>query len=129
MLVKQQGGQAIQEFGAIRIGHGVNAVHDPELMEYLTKHRIGIESCPTSDLHTSTVGSYAEHPFRTFMDAGVLICLNTDDPSAIDIEHEHRIAKSQLGLTDAMLAQVQPNGVEMAFLSDPKHKAQSTVCY
>lgn len=111
--------QAIQELGATRIGHGVNAIHDPKLMEYLAKHRIGIESCPTSNLHTSTVSSYAEHPFRTFMDAGVLISLNTDDPgvSAIDIKHEYRIAKSELGLSDAELAQVQRNGVEMAFFS------------
>ncbi|ABM22891.1 MULTISPECIES: adenosine deaminase [Shewanella] len=117
--------QAIQELGATRIGHGVNAIHDPRLMEYLAKHRIGIESCPTSNLHTSTVVSYAEHPFRTFMDAGVLISLNTDDPgvSAIDIKHEYRIAKSELKLTDAELAQVQRNGVEMAFLSDSERKA------
>lgn len=117
--------QAIQELGATRIGHGVNAIHDPKLMEYLAKHSIGIESCPTSNLHTSTVSSYAEHPFRTFMDAGVLISLNTDDPgvSAIDIKHEYRIAKSELKLTDAELAQVQRNGVEMAFLSDSERKA------
>ncbi|MFB2800819.1 adenosine deaminase [Shewanella seohaensis] len=117
--------QAIQELGATRIGHGVNAIHDPKLMEYLAKHRIGIESCPTSNLHTSTVSSYAEHPFRTFMDAGVLISLNTDDPgvSAIDIKHEYRIAKSELGLSDAELAQVQRNGVEMAFLSESERKA------
>lgn len=117
--------QAIQELGATRIGHGVNAIHDPRLMEYLAKHRIGIESCPTSNLHTSTVVSYAEHPFRTFMDAGVLISLNTDDPgvSAIDIKHEYRIAKSELKLTDAELARVQRNGVEMAFLSDSERKA------
>lgn len=116
--------QAIQELGATRIGHGVNAIHDPKLMEYLAKHRIGIESCPTSNLHTSTVTSYAEHPFRTFMDTGVLISLNTDDPgvSAIDIKHEYRIAKSELKLTDAELAQVQRNGVEMAFLSDSERK-------
>lgn len=117
--------QAIQELGATRIGHGVNAIHDPKLMEYLAKHRIGIESCPTSNLHTSTVSSYSEHPFRTFMDAGVLISLNTDDPgvSAIDIKHEYRIAKSELGLSDAELAQVQRNGVEMAFLSESERKA------
>ncbi len=117
--------QAIQELGATRIGHGVNAIHDPKLMEYLAKHRIGIESCPTSNLHTSTVSSYAEHPFRTFMDAGVLISLNTDDPgvSAIDIKHEYRIAKSELGLSDIELTQVQRNGVEMAFLSESERKA------
>ncbi|WP_076542038.1 adenosine deaminase [Shewanella sp. UCD-KL21] len=117
--------QAIQELGATRIGHGVNAIHDPKLMEYLVKHSIGIESCPTSNLHTSTVANYDAHPFTQFLDAGVLIGLNTDDPgvSAIDIKHEYRIAKSALGLSDAQLTQVQCNGVEMAFLSDSERKA------
>ncbi|MFS1425549.1 adenosine deaminase [Shewanella sp. 10N.286.48.B5] len=117
--------QAIQELGATRIGHGVNAIHDPKLMEYLVKHSIGIESCPTSNLHTSTVADYDAHPFTQFLDAGVLIGLNTDDPgvSAIDIKHEYRIAKSALGLSDAQLTQVQRNGVEMAFLSGSERKA------
>ncbi|WP_153915065.1 adenosine deaminase [Shewanella sp. TC10] len=117
--------QAIQELGATRIGHGVNAIHDPKMMEYLVKHSIGIESCPTSNLHTSTVADYASHPFNQFLDAGVLIGLNTDDPgvSNIDIQHEYRIAKSELKLSDDQISQVQRNGVEMAFLSDSERKA------
>lgn len=116
---------AIRELGATRIGHGVNAIRDPELMEYLAKYNIGIESCPTSNVQTSTVTSYAEQPLRTFLQAGVPVSLNTDDPgvSNIDIQHEYRIARTELGLTDAELAQVQRNGVEMAFLSDSERKA------
>ncbi|MCL1067279.1 adenosine deaminase [Shewanella olleyana] len=117
--------QAIQELGATRIGHGVNAIHDPKMLDYLVKHSIGIESCPTSNLHTSTVADYASHPFNQFLDAGVLIGLNTDDPgvSNIDIQHEYRIAKSELKLSDDQISQVQRNGVEMAFLSDSERKA------
>lgn len=116
--------QAIKELGATRIGHGVNAIHDPKLMEYLVEHKIGIESCPTSNLHTSTVSSYQEHPLRTFMEAGVLVGLNTDDPgvSAIDIKHEYRVVKQEMGFTDAELAKLQRNGVEMAFLSDSERR-------
>ncbi|WP_345882164.1 adenosine deaminase [Shewanella algae] len=116
--------QAIKELGATRIGHGVNAIHDPKLMEYLVEHKIGIESCPTSNLHTSTVSSYQEHPLRTFMEAGVLVGLNTDDPgvSAIDIKHEYRVVKQEMGFTDAELTKLQRNGVEMAFLSDSERR-------
>ncbi|WOT05283.1 adenosine deaminase [Shewanella youngdeokensis] len=117
--------QAIQSLGASRIGHGVNSIRDPKLMEYLAKHGIGIESCPTSNLHTSTVASYQEHPLRIFMEAGVPIGLNTDDPgvSAIDIAHEYRAVKAHMGFSDAELAQLQRNGVEMAFISDSERKA------
>jgi len=117
--------QAINVLGATRIGHGVNAIHDPKLMEYLAKHRIGIESCPTSNLHTSTIKDYGVHPLGQFIDAGVLIGLNTDDPgvSAIDIVHEYRVVKSEMGLSNDALAQLQRNGVEMAFLSASERKA------
>jgi len=54
--------QAIRELGAERIGHGVKAAQDPELMDFLAKHQIGIESCLTSNIQTSTVGSFEHHP-------------------------------------------------------------------
>lgn len=117
--------QAINELGAVRIGHGVKAVEDAKLMDYLAKQRIGIESCPTSNLHTSTVASYEVHPLKQFIDAGLLVGLNTDDPgvSNIDIAHEYRIAQQQLQLSSAQLQQLQRNGIEMAFLSDSERKA------
>ena len=51
------------------------------LMAYLAEHRIGIESRLTSNLQTTTVASLADHPIRQFLAAGVLACLNTDDPA------------------------------------------------
>ncbi|WP_417762494.1 adenosine deaminase [Shewanella sp.] len=117
--------QAINELGAVRIGHGVKAVEDAKLMGYLAKQRIGIESCPTSNLHTSTVASYDVHPLKQFIEAGLLVGLNTDDPgvSNIDIAHEYRIAQQELQLTAAQLQQLQRNGIEMAFLSDSERQA------
>ncbi len=58
--------QAIEELGAERIGHGVKAVQDLKLLDYLAKHQIGIESCLTSNIQTNTVPSLAEHPLKTF---------------------------------------------------------------
>lgn len=117
--------QAIESLGATRIGHGVNAIEDAKLMDYLAKNKIGIESCPTSNLHTSTVANYQVHPLRKFMGSGVLIGLNTDDPgvSAIDIKHEYQAVHKEMGFSAAELAQLQRNGVEMAFLSDSERKA------
>lgn len=68
--------QAIQQLGAERIGHGVKAVEDPKLMDYLAENRIGIESCLTSNIQTSTVPSLSEHPIKAFLNHGILACLN-----------------------------------------------------
>jgi adenosine deaminase len=50
-------------------------------MDYLAEHRIGIESCLTSNVQTSTVASLAQHPLKQFLEHGVLASLNTDDPA------------------------------------------------
>ncbi|MEH0016323.1 adenosine deaminase, partial [Citrobacter portucalensis] len=117
--------QAIKELGAERIGHGVKAVEDRALMDYLAEHRIGIESCLTSNIQTSTVASLANHPLKTFLEHGVIASLNTDDPAVqgVDIIHEYTIAAPAAGLTREQIRQAQINGLEMAFLSNEEKRA------
>ncbi|MGF1762467.1 adenosine deaminase [Aliivibrio kagoshimensis] len=117
--------QAIQELGASRIGHGVKALQDPKLMDYLAKHKIGIESCLTSNIQTSTVASFAEHPIKAFLDHGILACLNTDDPAVegIELPHEYEIAASKVGLSQGEIKQAQINGLELAYLSEQEKQA------
>lgn len=110
---------AIRDLGAERIGHGFRAIEDPLLVDYLAAQGIGLEVCPTSNLHTSTVKDYASHPVRRLAGLGVKFCLNTDDPgiSAIDISHEYDVAAPAVGLTPTQVHQSQRDGLEMAFLS------------
>ena len=111
---------AIKLLGASRIGHGVAAMHDPKLMEYMAKYQIGIESCPTSNYQTATVADTAHHPMKLFLQHGIEVTLSTDDPgvSAINLAHEYDVAKNVIGLNQEQLAQLQRNAVSQAFLSD-----------
>ena len=81
---------------------------------------IGLEACPTSNLHTSTVKNYQSHPIKPLADRGVKFCLNTDDPgiSNINMAHEYEIAATAVGLSGAQIRQSQLEGLEMAFLSE-----------
>ncbi|KNC94046.1 adenosine deaminase [Trabulsiella odontotermitis] len=117
--------QAIRELGAERIGHGVKAVEDPALMDFLAEQRIGIESCLTSNIQTSTVPSLARHPLKTFLEHGILASLNTDDPAVqgIDIIHEYEVAAPAAGLSQGQIRQAQINGLESAFLSAQEKQA------
>ena len=110
---------AIRDLGASRIGHGFRAIEDSALVDYLAKHGVGLEICPTSNLHTSTVENYASHPIKALADRGVKFCLNTDDPgiSAIDIKHEYEVAAPATGLSQEQIHQSQRDGLDMAFLS------------
>lgn len=111
---------AIHLLGASRIGHGVAATQDPKLLAYLAEHNIAIESCPTSNYQTATISDIRKHPLKTFLDAGITVCLNTDDPaiSNITLAHEYDVVANILGLTDAEITRIQNNGVAAAFLSE-----------
>lgn len=112
--------QAIKELGASRIGHGVATINDDNLMAYMIKHNIAIESCLTSNFQTGTVKELSAHPLKTFLDKGIKACLNTDDPAVqgIEIKHEFALAKNVLKLTEDNIKQLQKNALEVAFLSD-----------
>jgi adenosine deaminase len=116
---------ALRELGATRIGHCVRAVDDPQLMDYLAEHRIGIEANLTSNVQTNTVPSLAAHPLKHFLACGLRATINTDDPviSAIDQRHEFEVAAPAAGLTPAEIAQAQRHALEIAFLSAEERAA------
>ncbi|HEM7510748.1 TPA: adenosine deaminase [Providencia rettgeri] len=116
---------AINVLGAQRIGHGVKAIEDPALIDYLVKHQIGMESCLTSNIQTSTVSSLAKHPLKAFLQHGVLASINTDDPAVqgIELRYEYEVAAPQAGLTAAEIEQAQRNGLAIAFLSTNEKNA------
>lgn len=112
--------QAIEGLGADRIGHGVNAAKDPKLMDYLRDHRIGIESCLTSNVLTSTVAQIDTHPLKQFLEHGILASINTDDPAVqgIELANEYQHAAYQAGLSQEHITQAQENALTIAYLSD-----------
>ncbi len=65
-----------------RIGHGLAAARDPQLLKDIVKQGIVLELCPTSNLRNSVVKNVQElHTIiRTFLDNGVRITINTDGP-------------------------------------------------
>jgi adenosine deaminase len=111
--------QAVRELGAARLGHAVAAVQEPALMDYLADQQIGIESALTSNVQTNTVPDYAHHPIRRFVERGLLVTLNTDDPgiSGIDLRYEYEVAAPAAGLSPAQIGQIQHNALQVAFLS------------
>lgn len=112
--------QAIRDLGATRIGHGVLALDDPDLVEHMLEHRIGIEANLTSNVQTSTVASYAAHPLKAQLEAGLLATINSDDPgiSNITLPYEYEQAAPMAGLGLDQIRQAQVNALYLAFLSE-----------
>lgn len=116
---------AIQDLGATRIGHAVRITEDPALMDFMRENRIGIETSLTSNVHTNTVPSYADHPLKKFLDLGLLATINTDDPgiSPVTLKDEYRLAVEKAGLTVVDTRQAQENALQIAFLSAGEKQA------
>lgn len=78
---------AINYLHASRIGHGISAIQDKKLMDFLRDKQIPLEICPTSNLFTQKyVKTLKEHPIRQFFDHQIKVTVNTDDPSLFGVE-------------------------------------------
>lgn len=110
--------QALFYCGAHRIGHGITAVQDPELVEYIAAHRIPLEICPTSNVQTHVVGSYETHPLKDLVRAGVPVSINTDSRlfSHTSTTDELWLAHTRCGLTAEETRQVARAAFDHAFL-------------
>ncbi|MCJ7718205.1 MAG: adenosine deaminase [Anaerolineales bacterium] len=119
--------QAVEELNADRIGHGISASRDPELMQYLAEKRIGVECNLTSNIQTRVVEDYPSHPLKIFLEEGILASINTDDPgiSGINLKYEYETAAPAAGLSPDQIQQAQKNSLDIAFLSDSEKQQLS----
>lgn len=108
---------ACLELGADRIGHGVQAIHDPVLIQHLREQDIPLEISISSNVATGAVASLAEHPVRRLYDLGVPLTLNTDDPAMFctSLLQEYELAASEFGFTLTELKQLADHSLHYSF--------------
>ena len=108
---------ALDDLGAERIGHGVRCLEQPDLVRRIADEGVMLEVCPTSNLLLGVFDSIAEHALPALRDAGVRVCLNTDDPGwfATDLNTELQIASDHLGVDEAAHVAIQLDAVDASF--------------
>jgi len=116
--------EAVELLGVERIGHGIAAIHDPELMDLLAAQRIVLEICPGSNLRTGALAkqlgnpqaTVREHPLPKLLRHGIPVVLSTDDPAmfhtTLDEEYENA---AKMGLTEQERKQLVTNSFQFAF--------------
>ena len=114
--------KALRELKAERIGHGLRATEDPELVRYLAASQIPVEVCISSNVLTGCCMSADQHPLRQLFDAGVLVMLNTDDPEMFHttLSREYEIAEQVFGFSQTELRELAVNSFRASFLPDGK---------
>jgi aminodeoxyfutalosine deaminase len=111
---------SLRLLGAERIGHGTSSAQDPALLAHLAERGIPLEVCPSSNVATRAVASLAEHPLRSFVEAGVTVTINSDDPPMFGttLNHEYAVAADLLGLDESGLAELAGAAVRASFAEE-----------
>ena len=106
-------------FGAKRIGHGVRAVEDSKLVDIIFEQGITLEMCPTSNICTSIYNKISDIPIKKFMDKGIRVTINTDDPTVCNtkLKDELKLVANAFELTYDDILKLQLNAIEASFAS------------
>jgi aminodeoxyfutalosine deaminase len=115
--------EAIEHVKAERIGHGIAAINDPALMDFLAERQIPLEVCPASNFCTGALAvqlggepSILDHPLPKLFRHGIPIVLSTDDPTmfhtTLDGEYE---SAARMGLRQDELARLVAMSFQHAF--------------
>jgi adenosine deaminase len=110
---------AINMLSAVRIGHGIRCLEDPELVRYLNQKQIPLEVCPTSNVCLGVVRTLEEHPLPKLLEEGLFVTINSDDPPMFDTtltEEYLRIVKT-FNFDISLVQQFVINGIRASLLS------------
>jgi adenosine deaminase len=110
--------------GLTRIGHGIHAAADQDLLDLLVDKGITLECALTCNDYFGVLPDLGEHPLLRLVKAGVAVTLATDNPVQLSttIEQEYAVAAG-LGLNIEQLAGFTRNAIGAAFTSNERKSA------
>ena len=114
--------EVLDALGVERVDHGINAMGDPRLVAHLAEHQIPLTVCPLSNVHLKAVPSLAAHPLPAMLDAGLLACVNSDDPAYFGGYLDANVAavEQEFGLSADRVATLAANSIQASFLPGPE---------
>jgi adenosine deaminase len=111
---------ALDHLRPSRIGHGVRAIENPDLVQRLAQEGIVLECCPGSNISLKVFPSFVEHSFMKLRAAGVKVTLNSDDPPhfASSLRREYEIGEEEFGLSSSELTAITRTAIQAAFVDE-----------
>ena len=117
---REEIGEVLEVLRPDRIGHGILAAGDPELMRALHDTEVVLEICPTSNLLTKALPDEdaVRDVFRTFVDHGVRFTIATDGPEMMrtHLRDEFDLLLRIGSLTQEELTEANTRGHEASFV-------------
>jgi adenosine deaminase len=117
---REEIGEVVEVLRPDRIGHGILAAGEAELMRALREAGIVLEICPTSNLLTKALADEdaVRWTFRTFVENGVPFTIATDGPEMMrtHLRDEFELLRRIGALDEDELAEANRRGHEATFL-------------
>lgn len=106
------------ELGAKRIGHGVRAMEDENLLSIIKEKEIVLEFCPISNIQTNVLENFDNYPIKKFLEMGIKVSLNSDNRtvSNTNYDKERALLKEKFGFTDIDIKKLNKNAIFGAFI-------------
>ncbi len=114
---------AALNIGVERIGHGLAAQHDADLLRILAERQVPIEMNVTSNIRTGCCPNYEAHPLREYFEGGLMVTINSDDPPMFgsDLLGEYVKVQELFAFSLDEMRELAANALEASFL-DPVRK-------
>ncbi len=117
--------EAINSLPIQRIGHGVQAIHSPDMMALLRDKNIALEVCPSSNITFGLFKDFAHHPFPELLKAGIAVSISSDDPPFVHttVAKEYTLVQAAYGYSDADMISITRQAISHSFA--PHHLKES----
>jgi adenosine deaminase len=118
---------AIRVADTKRIGHGVRAIEDPQLVAYLREKQVPLEVCPTSNICLKIYPSIEEHSLPKLLEEGLYITINSDDPPMFNttLTNEYLLGHRIFGWDENQIRKLVLNAVSVTLLPEQEREAMN----
>ncbi|WP_109313976.1 adenosine deaminase [Ruegeria sp. AU67] len=111
---------AVRDLGVERVGHGVRAIEDDDLIRELVDREVTLEVCPGSNVVLGLFPDFAAHPIARLRDQGVNVTVSTDDPPFFHttMRREYEMLHQAFGWDAKDFAALNDTALNAAFCDD-----------
>ncbi|MCL6285230.1 adenosine deaminase [Ruegeria sp. 2012CJ41-6] len=109
-----------------RVDHGNRAFDDPALIRRLAEQQTPLTMCPISNWRLKGIPDLAASPVKKALDAGLLVTVNSDDPSYFGgyLNDNYRAVHDNLSLTEGEIVTLARNSFAGSFLTGAEKQVQ-----
>ncbi|MCV6825201.1 MULTISPECIES: adenosine deaminase [Halocynthiibacter] len=111
---------SIRDLGIKRVGHGVRAIEDADLIREIKDKGVALEVCPGSNVALGVYSSWDKHPIDLLRKSGVTVSVSTDDPPFFHttMKNEYDMLNKTFGWDESIFRELNKSAISSAFCSE-----------